>query len=254
MENLNKPKIAITNPDSGGLSAWFFTSLNVYLAGGKPIRVQPKNFNGKIKYDGVIIGGGTDIHPENYIKEHTPKVRRSFFISLKEFILYPMELFTRLTSKEVYDRVRDEMEKSFIDYALNENKPILGICRGHQLLNAKLGGTMYKSTLPVLKDKARIRSPFPRKKVIYVKDESLISEIAGDDPIKVNAIHSQAVATPAPELEITAKEKAGLAQVIEKKGSKNVLGVQWHPEYLPYMRVHRKIFKWLIKRAKNEKK
>ena len=141
------------------------------------------------------------------------------------------------------------MELKFIDFALNNNKPILGICRGHQLLNASLGGTMFASTLPLLKNSMRIRSPFPRKTVIYTQDDSLIAQIAGDDPIEVNAIHSQAVGKPADELTVTAKEKAGIIQVLEKEGSELVLGVQWHPEYLFYMKVHRNIFKWLVNKA-----
>lgn len=254
MKNNSRPQIAVTGPDHSGLTAWIFTALNVRLAGGQPVRVSPDSFNGEIDYDGVIIGGGSDIHPDNYQQEQAPNVKRPFILKLKELLLYPMELFNRLGSKGSFDKPRDEMEKQFIDYALNNNKPILGICRGHQLLNAKLGGTMYKSTLPLLAHDVRIRSPFPRKKVIYTKDDSLISDIAGDDPIKVNAIHSQAVGQPADSLQVTAKEQAGITQVLESKNSEKVLGVQWHPEYLFYMKAHRSIFKWLVNKASNEKK
>ncbi|MBC3764496.1 gamma-glutamyl-gamma-aminobutyrate hydrolase family protein [Neptunicella marina] len=249
-----KPRIAVTGPDKSGFTAWFFTSLNVRLAGGEPVRVQPSTFDGEIDYDGIIIGGGSDIHPENFEKEPAPKAKRDSGLRLKELLLYPMELLSALSGKGAYDKPRDEMEIQFIDYALDNNKPILGICRGHQLLNARLGGSMYESTMPLLEHNLRIRSPFPRKKVIYTKDDSLISKIAGDDPIKVNAIHSQAVAKTGDEMEVTAKEKAGINQVIESKNNQKVLGVQWHPEYLFYMHVHRRIFEWLIHKAKNEKK
>ncbi len=247
-----KAIIAVTGPNKSGFTAWLFTSLNVYLAGGKPERVTPDTFEGVDGFDGVIIGGGSDIHPENFKEEQTEKVERPFLLKLKEFLLFPMELVSRLSSGS-YDKERDDMEKQFIDYALENDKPILGICRGHQLINARLGGTMYKSTLPLLEDDVRIRSPFPRKKVVYTKDDSLISDIAGDDPLKVNAIHSQAVAEPADSLEVTAKEKAGINQVVEAKENNKLLGVQWHPEYLFYMKAHRNIFEWLVKKAKNEK-
>lgn len=251
MSTSEKPRIAVTNPDSGGTTAWLFTALNVWMAGGKPVRVQPQSFNGEIDYDGVIIGGGSDIHPENFKEEPTADAKRPLWLKIKESVLYPMEFFSKLSSGS-YDKARDEMEKQFIDYALEQDKPILGICRGHQLLNARLGGTMYTSTLPLLKDKPRIRSPFPRKKVIYTKDDTLISDIAGDDPIEVNAIHSQAVAEPGASLEETGKEEDGITQVVESKKSEKVLGVQWHPEYLFYMKVHRRIFEWLVNRAKHE--
>lgn len=248
-----KARIAVTGPNESGSTAWLFTALNVRLAGGTPIRVTPDSFNGEIDCDGIIIGGGSDIHPENYKKEPVSKVDRPLSLKIKELILFPMELMSRLSSSSSFDKERDEMEKKFIDYALAHDKPILGICRGHQLINASLGGTMYESTMPLLHKDMRIRSPFPRKNVVYTKDDSLISEIAGDDPLKVNAIHSQAIAEPAESLEVAAKEKAGINQVIESKNNEKVLGVQWHPEYLFYMKAHRSIFEWLVEKSKNEK-
>ena len=249
----NKPKIAITGPNKSGFTAWLFTSFNIRFANGNPYRVTPNQFDGVMDYDGVIIGGGSDIHPENYKKEQVNKVSRSLGLKIKEWLLYPMEFFNRKGSS-AYDKERDEMEIKFIHYALNNNSPILGICRGHQLLNAELGGTMFESTLPLLKHDKRIRTPFPRKKVLYTTDDSLIAKIAGEDPLKVNAIHSQAIAQPAESLEVTAKEEAGINQVIESKNSEKVLGVQWHPEYLFYMKAHRNIFNWLVTEAKNDKK
>lgn len=195
MSNISKPQIAITGPNNSGSTAWFFTALNIRIAGGTPIRVTPDSFDGVLDYDGVIIGGGSDIHPDHYIKEDATPVKRSLWVKLKECVLYPMELMNRLGSSG-YDKDRDDMEISLIHYALDNNLPILGICRGHQLLNAELGGSMYESTLPLLEKEARIRSPFPRKTVLYTTNDSLISRIAGDDPLKVNAIHSQAVAEP----------------------------------------------------------
>lgn len=249
MPNISKPQIAITGPNKSGSTAWFFTALNIRIAGGKPVRVTPESFDGVLDYDGVIIGGGSDIHPDHYVKEDSTPVKRSFWIKVKECVLYPMELLSHLGSSG-YDKDRDDMEIKFIHYALANNLPLLGICRGHQLLNAELGGSMYESTLPLLEKEARIRSPFPRKTVLYTTNDSLISKIAGDDPLKVNAIHSQAVAEPADDLKVTAKEEAGINQVIESKNSDKVLGVQWHPEYLFYMKAHRKIFSWLVREAK----
>jgi putative glutamine amidotransferase len=249
LPNISKPQIAITGPNKSGSTAWFFTALNIRIAGGKPVRVTPESFDGVLDYDAVIIGGGSDIHPDHYIKEDSTPVKRSFWIKVKESVLYPMELLSHLGSPG-YDKDRDDMEIKFIHYTLANNLPLLGICRGHQLLNAELGGSMYESTLPLLEKEARIRSPFPRKTVLYTTNDSLISKIAGDDPLKVNAIHSQAVAEPADDLKVTAKEEAGINQVIESKNSDKVLGVQWHPEYLFYMKAHRKIFSWLVREAK----
>ena len=61
-----KPKIAITGPNKSGTVAWFFTALNIRIAGGEPVRLTPESFDGTLDYDGVIIGGGSDIHPEHF--------------------------------------------------------------------------------------------------------------------------------------------------------------------------------------------
>lgn len=246
----SKPIIIVTGPDSGGLVAWWFTALGVWLAGGKAVRMTPARYKSKPHCDGFIIGGGSDIHPDNRTRAPLPRVRRSLATRIKEALLFPMEAMVRFT-KGSYDKARDEMEKDCIQYALNKQIPILGICRGHQLLNAVLGGTMYTSTLPLLGDKPRIRSPFPRKTVVYAKEDSLLEEIVGDEPIKVNAIHSQAVAKPGKQLQVSAREKAQIVQAIELCDNDKVLGVQWHPEYLFYLQTQRNIFAWLIEEARS---
>ncbi|MDO6428560.1 gamma-glutamyl-gamma-aminobutyrate hydrolase family protein [Thalassotalea sp. 1_MG-2023] len=246
--NNKKPKIAVTGPNSGGLMAWLFTALNVKLAGGTPVRVTPNSFDGDLAFDGYIIGGGSDIHPKNRELENVPHYPRTLTTQIKEAMLYPMEFIASFGGVK-YDKQRDEMEKQFIKNALQNDIPILGICRGHQLLNAHCGGTMYASTLDVLKEKVRARSVFPRKEVFVTRKNSLIRDIAGKSPVSVNAIHSQAIAKPGNNLQVTGIEKSGIAQVLETKDNSPVLGVQWHPEYLPYLQTHRAIFAWLVNEA-----
>lgn len=243
-----KPKIAVTGPNSGGLMAWLFTALSVKLAGGIPVRITPDSFNGDLAFDGYIIGGGSDIHPENRKLENIPHYSRSYITKLKEALLYPMEFISRFGAIK-YDKQRDNMEIQFIKNALEHDVPLLGICRGHQLLNAECGGTLFSSTLDVLKEKVRKRSVLPRKEVFVTKKDSLINDIAGKSPVSVNAIHSQAIAKPGDNLRVTGVEKSGIAQVIETKDDSPILGVQWHPEYLPYARAHRAIFTWLVNEA-----
>ncbi|GHF99456.1 gamma-glutamyl-gamma-aminobutyrate hydrolase family protein [Thalassotalea marina] len=246
MPDKTKPQIVVTGPDQGGAIAWFFTALSIRLAGGHPIRITPNSFDNKLDYDAYVIGGGADIHPDNRQKEPVPqRSKRSLLTRVKEGLLYPMETLSRL-SESSYDKPRDELEQKFIDYAVAHNKPLLGICRGHQLLNSRLGGTLYTSTLDLLNDNARIRTVLPRKTVFYAKKGTLIHDIAGDEPLPVNAIHSQAVAKTGHNLEQTGVEPAGITQVIEAKDGRPLLGVQWHPEYLFYLKQHRAIFKWLV--------
>ncbi|BDX08457.1 gamma-glutamyl-gamma-aminobutyrate hydrolase family protein [Planctobacterium marinum] len=246
----DRPVIAVTGPDKGGNIAWLCTALGVHLAGGKAIRVRPGSQPDNTSFQGLIIGGGSDIHPSNRKAVPLPDAKRSLWTRIKEAILFPMEALTTWT-KGKHDKARDDMETRLIKYALKHKKPILGICRGHQLLNAVLGGTIFTNTLPLIGDRPRIRSPFPRKKVIYAKEGTLLEDIIGDEPIKVNAIHSQAVARTGKNLEIAAKEKSDIIQAVEASDNKQVLGVQWHPEYLFYMPEQRNLFKWLTGAAKH---
>jgi putative glutamine amidotransferase len=229
-----KPKIAVTNPDSSGNMTWLFTALNVKLAGGKPVRIHPKNFNETMDFDGVILGGGSDVHPNNAKIVKAEKVERSSWLKFKEFFIYPIEFFATLTGGGGDNLPRDKMEIQIIDHAINNDLPILGICRGHQLLNAKLGGSLHSSTLPFYKNKMRIRTILPRKEVLSTKRGSIIDDIADENPIKFNALHSQAVAKLDDGLESTGKNESGMNQVIESEKSNKILGVQWHPEYLIY--------------------
>ena len=246
----DKPKVVVTGPDTGGLTAWLFTAFSVKLAGGVPIRVTPSRFSGRLNYDAYIIGGGSDIHPSNRKAESVAKRKtQSFRTCLKEAFLFPMEFISRF-SKPSYDKRRDEMEKKLISFAVNNHRPMLGICRGHQLINAHLGGTLIQSTRDLLGDSVRARSVLPRKTIFYAKKHSRLRRILGDAPIKVNAIHSQAIAETAESLEMSAIEKSGIIQAIETKDGRPLLGVQWHPEYLVYMSSPRALCEWLVNGAK----
>lgn len=247
-----RPVIAITGPNDGGLMAWCFTALNVKIAGGLPKRVQAKNFSKPFKCDGVIIGGGSDVHPDNYSPKTLVRQKRSLLLKIKEALLFPQEIITKFfSSDDQYDKERDALEKSFIDYAYKENLPILGICRGEQLINAHLGGSNLTSTLPLHANKPRIRTMLPRKRIEIIKKNSLLAKIVNKTSMHVNAIHSQAVAEPAAPLHVVACERDNnIVQAIESNEKRNLLGVQWHPEYLIYKQDQRNIFSWLINEAK----
>lgn len=247
-----RPIIAVTGPNKGGLMAWCFTAMNVMIAGGIPKRVQAKNFSKPFKCDGIIIGGGSDVHPDNYFPKTLRHKKRGFMLKIKEALMFPQEFVAGLFSGgDQYDKERDSLEKSFIDYAYREDLPILGICRGEQLINGHFGGVNLTSTLPLHHNKPRIRTIFPRKRVDIIKKNSLLAKIVKKTSIHVNAIHSQAVAEPAAPLFVVACEQDNnIVQAIESKEKRNLLGVQWHPEYLMYKQDQRGIFSWLVNEAK----
>ncbi|MBT0584815.1 gamma-glutamyl-gamma-aminobutyrate hydrolase family protein [Alteromonas oceanisediminis] len=251
MRSSQKPNIVVTGPDSGGFTAWIFTAMQIRLAGGQPIRVTPSRYTSSLNFDGVVLGGGSDIHPSRYQAPPNEAVHRSTWLKIKEAFCYPMEFFSQWT-KGGYDEPRDAMEIDVIEKAIREKKPILAICRGHQLLNAYLGGTIAQSTLPLLKGKMRIRSPFARKIVKQTKATSVLRQLIPSTRFRVNAIHSQAVVNPGESMRITAIERSGIIQAVESDNDQPIVSVQWHPEYLLYLKNHRSLFEWLIKKAQHE--
>lgn len=244
---MNRPIIFVTGPRSGGLTAWIFTALNVYLAGGKPVRITADT-NVSQDFDGIIIGGGSDISPFHY--QNSPESENYKLSTRKKLKLlrYPLELFNYFFGSEnKYDPIRDQLEKDLIEKAISKKLPILGICRGHQLINTTLGGNLYQSTLDFYQDKNRIRTLLPRKKT-FIESNSKLAKILGKKT-KVNALHDQAVKRVAPHLIPVAVEKSGIIQALESQVYPKLLTVQWHPEYLIYKKKQRAIFDWLIKGA-----
>ncbi|WP_143321972.1 gamma-glutamyl-gamma-aminobutyrate hydrolase family protein [Clostridium sp. HBUAS56010] len=162
--------------------------------------------------DGFLFAGGPDVHPFLFGEEtqaHCGNVS--------------------------YER--DEMELSLLPLILDLKKPILGICRGIQILNIALGGTIWQD-IP-----SQIRQDFPiahtqpfryqiPSHTVTLTAGSLLSKIAGKQTLEVNSMHHQAVKDLAPDLVATAYSPDHLTEALEMPGYPFFLGVQWHPEYL----------------------
>ncbi|MDX1696556.1 MAG: gamma-glutamyl-gamma-aminobutyrate hydrolase family protein, partial [Ketobacteraceae bacterium] len=148
-----------------------------------------------------------------------------------------------------YDPDRDEMEKHIIQYALREQLPILGICRGSQLLNIVLGGSLYQQIQDFYGETPFVRSLLPRKRVELEKN-SRLSGIFHSHTTVINALHNQAIKETGTNVRITARDLAGVVQAIEYEESDFVIGVQWHPEYLPQMPQHQALFRTLVETAR----
>ena len=260
----NRPKIAITGPDKGGTAAWLFTAFSVWIAGGKPLRFKPSRPVQINHIKGLILGGGADIDPSEYshaefLKDYLRKTlqskRKTFWqriFHFFRFLSYPVVFISRkfLTSKFLKtDKERDMAEFNLLEEALEKDLPILGICRGAQLINVYFKGTLFEDIQNFYVEEVNRWSIFPVKKVLLKKD-SLLSKIYGRDVIYVNALHHQAVKEPGINMEITGKEPNGLVQAIESHEYSFLVGVQWHPEYLLRKRLQRKLFKEFVKKAK----
>lgn len=146
------------------------------------------------------------------------------------------------------DVARDRLETELLRGALAGGKPVLGICRGAQLLNVHLGGTLHQDLAEFYEETPQIRTVRPRKR-IEVAPESLLAEILRTRDCRVNALHRQAVDELAEGLRAVAREPTGVVQAVEHRERPYLLGVQWHPEYLPQIRRQQRIFRRLVETA-----
>ena len=263
--NRHRPTIGITGPDKGGSAAWYFTALSVILAGGKPVRITPSRPRTADGLQGLVIGGGADVDPSTYEQSHVmdeylkrtlKEPRQSFFHRINRFvrwIYYPAIFFMRkLLSKKItfgLDKDRDHLELQLIDQAVKKNLPLMGICRGAQLMNVYFRGTLYQNLDPFYVEEPNPESIFPVKKV-YLKPGSKLEQVLGTDQILVNALHNQAVKEPGKAVEIVAQEKNMVVQGIEHTSQEFMIGLQWHPEFLPQSKIHRRLFKALVQKSR----
>lgn len=128
---------------------------------------------------------------------------------------------------------RDKMELHLARLALKKNIPVLGICRGAQILCIAAGGTLYQD----IGDRAGVQhcQKAPRNYPIHrvrLVEESLLGRITGEKEIRVNSFHHQAVKTVKGGMVISAYAADGIPEAVELPGHPFAVGVQWHPEWL----------------------
>lgn len=256
----SRPKIGITGPDEGGTGAWLFTALSVRLAGGKPVRITVKSPRVIDELDGLIVGGGADVEPLKYGQERIEKSvltknSRTIFewiLSILFFPIYWLVRYFQHTKSAAIDTERDELELKLLKDALRYKIPVLGICRGMQLMNVHFNGSLHQDIRGFYTETPQVSSIFPKKR-IEIKEGSKLSAILETTVCNVNALHNQAIDKPGDGVELVAKEKnTNITQGLEHPDYSFVIGVQWHPEYLIQVRRQRRIFKELVKTARDE--
>lgn len=145
------------------------------------------------------------------------------------------------------DRERDRLERALITRAIDEGKPVLGICRGMQLINVVMGGTLIQSLDHFYVEVPQARSVLPVKHVA-ITPGSLLSTVFEREHLWVNALHKQAVSALGEGLRVSARETTGVIQAIESERAWCV-GVQWHPEFLPQKMTQQRLFRSLVHAA-----
>tara|TARA_R110002110_G_scaffold415561_1_gene650738 strand:+ start:36152 stop:36901 length:750 start_codon:yes stop_codon:yes gene_type:complete len=237
--------------------AWVMTALALRRCGAKPVRIRPSSTVDETKLDALVIGGGTDVDPFHYGEEglQDDAEQRAQSNTLLEWIIGLLLALLRIVlathKSQDYDPARDAMEKHLIDYALQHDLPVLGICRGAQLMNVVLGGTLYQNIDQFYTEEtSNVRSVLPRKNVI-VPDDCRLHEILGCTDCRVNALHNQSIKDLGRGVTVCARERSSVIQAIELTDHRYYVGVQWHPEYMPQSRGQQKLFRCLVESAQS---
>ena len=149
-------------------------------------------------YDALVLAGGDDIDPTLYGEENQ--------------------------GSQGIDRVRDDADLLLCESFIKQGKPILGICRGHQVLNVYFGGTLYQHI-----EGHRVDGEDMLHDTV-TEEGSLMSRLFGKNPI-VNSIHHQSVDLLGEGLLVTQRSNDGTVEAFEHK-ILPIIGVQWHPERL----------------------
>ena len=169
--------------------------------------------------------------------------KKFMFSSMLAFLVNCLRVVFRVQSTGL-DPARDELEFELLAEVEEQGKPILGICRGEQLMNVHRGGSLHTELSAFYVQEANPRSIRPVKKV-SVKSKSRLHEILSADDCTVNSLHNQAVADLGDGVQVSAVEPSGVVQAIEKAPG-FWLGVQWHPEYMPQSKPQRQLFRSLV--------
>lgn len=217
-----RPLIAVTGPNRGAAAPRALVALGVSLAGGRVVQLRPLEPAPPEPYQGVVITGGHDVDPVLYAEES--------------------EVLPR------YDPDRDAFESEVIDDAIARGIPLLGICRGAQLLNVRLGGNLHQDLGQIRRRTSNRRTILPLKTLLLEAD-SMLCALLGARRIKINSLHNQAIDRLGDGLRIAGRDLDGIVQAIEHKERSFLVGVQWHPEFLVPFPRQRRLFDQLVKRA-----
>ena len=219
-----RPVIGITRPDKGDFFAFQAMKLAVWMAGGRPVAITSSAPRDPHSIDGLLFGGGSDVYPDRYQGKPKEHVR--------------------------YDLARDEMEASWAQAAFGHGIPMLGVCRGMQMMNVYAGGTLHPDLSAYDEEYPTdfLQRVFYRKPV-EVRTSSKLYQMVERDELCVNSIHTQAIDDLGKGFHATALEPNGLIQGIEHADHKFAVGIQFHPEFLLYRRFARDIFRAFVNAA-----
>lgn len=186
------------------------------------------------RLDGILIPGGVDMDPATFGETRHPKLG-------------------------AVDPARDRVELTLVRWAVEDRKPVLGLCRGIQVINVALGGTLYQdieAQVPeAIKHDYFPTAGFERDHLAHevtVAAGSRLMAMMERPSFLVNSMHHQGIKTLAAELRPAATAPDGLVEAVERGGEHFCVGVQWHPEVFEMTDPHtRHFFRGFIRAAQD---
>jgi putative glutamine amidotransferase len=208
--------------------------------GGAPLliphRLDPATLRSVFdSVDGLLLSGGGDVDPAFYDEAASEQ------------------------SRDI-DRERDELEITLARWAVESQKPFLAICRGIQVMNVALGGSLYQdvqSEMPGANRHAYFQSmgfarDYPAHDVQFAS-ASRLAQVLNRDSYTVNSLHHQGIKRLAPGLAAVGHAPDGLVEAVELPGHEFALGVQWHPEALaPSDPIMQRLFETFVEAARRD--
>lgn len=186
----------------------------VERAGALPVLLPPLASGGEAAsaflrlVDGLLLAGGGDVDPQYFEEEPVAQLGQ-------------------------VDPERDLLELALAREALAERVPVLGICRGIQVLNVAAGGSLYQDIPSQVRGAFQHYQRAPRwhgTHTVHLEPGSQVARILGVEELRVNSFHHQSVKMVAPGFRVSAKSRDTVVEAIESKAHPFALGVQWHPE------------------------
>ena len=217
-----RPRVGVTGNARRWAPSWWCTSLALRLAGAVPERISVRHSPSGRPLSALVIGGGNDISPEHYGGDLDAKVK--------------------------LDPDRDQLEIDWIQRALEQEIPLLGICRGAQLVNVVLGGRLHQDIRPMRRRTHNRPGLLPTKQV-RLMSTSVLASVCGKSRLRVNSLHHQAIKDPGKGLEVVGWDLDEITQAVECSAGRGIIGVQWHPEYLFYLPSQLALFRWLLQQT-----
>jgi putative glutamine amidotransferase len=180
--------------------------------------------------DAILLPGGGDIDPQRYDADKHPATHR-------------------------IDALRDQTELTIARWAVEDNRPLFGICRGHQVVNVAMGGTLIQD-IPTQLD-SEINHDLPNSKPrstrvheVTIDDSSRLASIIGKTKLNVNSLHHQSAGVHGPSVNFTAYAPDGVVEALEIPDRRFAISVQWHPEDMADDEAAQRLFSAFVEAAR----